>query len=97
MENMLQRNDVEHLGLLARISLSEDEKDEFASELDSVLLYVSEISKVATAADVVPEAGELRNVLRDDDNVNVGGVFTDAILNNAPDTEDGYVKVKQIF
>ena len=94
---MLQRDDVEHLALLARISLSEEEKDEFTSELDSVLSYVGEISKVTTEADAVPKAGELRNVMRSDDNVNPGGEFTDAILKNAPDTEGGYVKVKQIF
>ena len=94
---MLERKDVEHLGLLARISLSEEEKDEFTSELDSVLSYVSEISKVTTEADVIPEAGELRNVMRRDDNANSGGEFTEDILKNAPDTEGGYVKVKQIF
>ena len=94
---MLERKDVEHLGLLARISLSEEEKDEFTSELDSVLSYVSEISSVATEVDIIPEAGELRNVMRRDDNANSGGEFTEDILKNAPDTEGGYVKVKQIF
>ncbi|OGZ19193.1 MAG: hypothetical protein A2494_02355 [Candidatus Lloydbacteria bacterium RIFOXYC12_FULL_46_25] len=94
---MLQRNDVEHLGLLARIALSEEEKDEFTSELDSVLSYVSEISKVTTDADAVPLVGELRNVMREDDALNPGGEFTEEILKNAPATEDGYVKVKQIF
>lgn len=94
---MLQRNDVEHLGMLARISLTEEEKDEFTTELDSVLSYVSEISKVTTEADAIPEVGELCNVMRSDDHVNPGGEFTDAILKNAPDTEGGYVKVKQIF
>ncbi len=94
---MLQRNDVEHLALLARIELSEEEKDEFTHELDSVLSYVSEISKVTTEADAIPKVGELRNVMRSDDNVSPGGEFTDAILKNAPATEDGYLKVKQIF
>lgn len=94
---MLERGDIEHLGTLARIALSEEEKDEFASELDSVLLYVSEIAKVTTEIDAIPEVGELRNVMRADDNMSIGGTFTEAILNNAPDTEDGYIKVKQIF
>lgn len=94
---MLQRNDVEHLGLLARISLTEEEKDEFTSELDSVLSYVGEISSVATEADAIPLVGELRNVMRADDVLNPGGEFTEEILKNAPATEDGYVKVKQIF
>ena len=94
---MLQRNDVEHLAMLARIALSEEEKDEFVGELDSVLSYVSEISKVTTKEDAIPSVGELHNVMRADDDVRPGGEFTEAILKNAPDTEDGYVKVKQIF
>lgn len=94
---MLERADIEHLGILARIALSDEEKGEFASELDSVLLYVSEIAKVTTEADAIPEVGELHNVMREDGNVSIGGGFTEAILDNAPDTEDGYIKVKQIF
>lgn len=94
---MLERNDVEHLAMLARIALSEEEKDEFVGELDSVLSYVSEISNVTTKEDAVPAVGELHNVMRADDDVRPGGEFTEAILQNAPATEDGYVKVKQIF
>lgn len=94
---MLKKEDIEHLATLARISVSEEEKESFAEQLDSVLGYVSELNKVVTIEESAPEAGELRNVMRDDDMPNVGGEFTDAILENAPHKEDGYVKVGQIF
>lgn len=94
---MLKRDDIEHLALLARISLSKEEKDEFTIELDSVLSYVGEIATVATEADAIPRAGELRNRMREDVEPYAGGGWSAAIIENAPDVEDGYVKVKQIF
>lgn len=94
---MLKKEDIEHLAVLARISVSEEEKEAFALQLDSVLGYVSELNKVVTLEESAPQAGELRNVMRDDVAPYSGGEFTAAILENAPHKEDGYVKVGQIF
>jgi Asp-tRNA(Asn)/Glu-tRNA(Gln) amidotransferase C subunit len=62
-----------------------------------ILAYVGELSSVATEDDIAPRAGDLRNVLRPDETPRAGGEFTQAIIANAPDEEDGYVKVKQIL
>lgn len=94
---MLQKEDIEHLATLARIAVSEEEKEAFAAQLDSVLGYVSELNKVVTIEESAPAAGELRNVMREDEAPYIGGEFTEAILANAPHKEDGYVKVGQIF
>ena len=92
----LQREDIDNLATLARITLTEQEKSELLPTLESIIGYVGEISEVVTE-DRPSKAGEVRNVLRDDAAVRSGGEFTDAILANAPDTEAGYLKVKQIF
>lgn len=94
---MLQKEDIKNLGILARISVSEDEEDGLAKDLDAVLGYVSEVSQVATEADVIPRAGDIKNIMRIDTDEYLGGEFTEMILRNAPDTHDGYVKVKQIL
>lgn len=94
---MLKKEDIEHLATLARIAVSEEEKEAFAGQLDAVLGYVSELDKVVTIEESAPEAGELRNVLREDEAPYAGGEFTAAILENAPYKEDGFVKVGQIF
>lgn len=94
---MLKKEDIDHLAELARIELSDEEKAGFALQLDSVLAYVGEIQKVATADEATPKAGDLRNVMRADADPYPGGEFTDAILANAPEKQDGYVKVEQIF
>ena len=94
---MLKKEDIDHLATLARIKVSEEEKEELAGKLDRVLSYVSEIGKVSTDADVKSELGDLRNVMRPDEAPYSGGEYTEQILMNAPDKEDGYVKVRQIM
>lgn len=100
---MLKKEDIEHLSMLARIGVSEEEKTELAGQIDAVLGYVSSVSQVVTAAASAPVADELYNVLREDDGVYLGGEYTEAILANAPHKEDlpaqagGYFKVGQIF
>lgn len=94
---MLTKQDIEHLGTLARMNISPDEQEGLAKDLDSVLVYVSEVSQVTTEEDVIPRVGDIKNVMRGDINPFPGGGFTDMILANAPDTEDGYIKVKQIL
>lgn len=94
---MLTKEDIEHLSALARVGVSEAEKEGLAKDLDSVLAYVSEVSKITTESDTIPRAGLLRNVMREDGDAYPGGEWTDAILANAPHKEDEYFKVGQIF
>ena len=94
---MLKKEDIEHLSTLSRVEVSEDEKEDLAGQLDSVLAYVGEIAKIATGGDAMPVPGSLRNVLRDDTDQNPGGEYTDAIIKNAPHHEKGYVQVKRIM
>ncbi|MEK7118218.1 MAG: Asp-tRNA(Asn)/Glu-tRNA(Gln) amidotransferase subunit GatC [Patescibacteria group bacterium] len=94
---MLTKEDIERLATLARIDVSEEEKKGLAKDLDAVLAYVSEVSKITTESDTVPRVGELRNVMREDADAYPGGEWSEAILANAPHKEDGYFKVGQIF
>ncbi|MCK4918745.1 MAG: Asp-tRNA(Asn)/Glu-tRNA(Gln) amidotransferase subunit GatC [Candidatus Pacebacteria bacterium] len=92
----MEIKDIENLANLSRIELSEDEKNELLDEMDSVLGFVDQIQDVKIE-DLKTEAGELRNIMREDNNPYVGGEFTDEILAEAPDTQDGFVKVKKIL
>ena len=44
-----------------------------------------------------PYAGDIYNVMREDANPNESGMYTEIILAEAPATQDGYLKVKQIL
>ena len=61
--------------------------------------YVDQIKNFSPEnnGDKTPEDFYVRNVTRDDIVTNEPGSFTKAILENAPEKEDGFIKVKQIF
>ena len=66
--------------------------------MESILVYVGEISSgVALNGSAVGQADTHRNILREDEEPHVSGMYTEDILAAAPDQEDGYVKVKAIL
>jgi len=92
----MEDKDIKKLASLARIKISEDEGKGFIKDMESILSYVSEIGEVDTGG-VNPETLELKNVFREDTNPYKEGIFTEDILNEAPKTEKGYIKVKKIL
>lgn len=97
---MIEKKDIEKLASLSRMTLSEEEKDRFAKEIDSILGYVKQIQEVADVADSsgkVPAQYPHRNALREDvDNRDIID-DTSVLVNLAPASEKGYVKVKKIL
>lgn len=97
MANMtIELKDVEHLAGLARIAVSEEEIKILQHDLEEILAYVSQVTKV-TAELGTPEAGELRNVMREDGTPHEAGIFTEDILSQAPSREGNHVFVKKIL
>ena len=89
--------DVEKLAMLARIELPENEKQEFLDNLESILKYIGQIQEVSGLDSPVSDVGEIYNVMREDVNPRESGIYTQKILAQAPDKQDGYFKVKQIL
>lgn len=87
---------VRSLATLSRIGLKEGEDAKLGKEIESILGYVSQINDAA-GGEIKPAPGLLRNVLREDTNPTPGGTYTEALLREAPHTEDGYVRVKKIL
>jgi aspartyl-tRNA(Asn)/glutamyl-tRNA(Gln) amidotransferase subunit C len=92
----ISRDEVAHLARLARLAVTEDELDTFASQLDVILQAVAQVGEVA-AADVPPTSHSvpLTNVLRDD--VEVPCLIRDDALAGAPDAEDHRFRVPRIL
>ena len=93
---MLEKNDLENLANLARLLIPEEEKETLRKEVDSILGFVGEIKKL-TPSSPVKEAGAVRNIFREDKDPHLSGEFTDALIAAAPQTEDGYIRVKKIL
>ncbi len=92
----MEIKDIEKLATLARIRISDDEKATFLKEIDAILKYVGEIQTASTGVSQT-SAGLVHNVLRDDVVVNTTGSYTEAILREAPSTEENCIKVKKIL
>jgi len=94
---MMEKETVRKLARLARIKVSDDEISGLMKDLDSVLGYVGELQGVVSDGGTEPRVGAVRNVLREDAEAHESGLYTDEILREAPDSADGYIKVKKIL
>jgi len=91
----LSRADVDHVATLARLGLSDAEKDRLAGELEKILDHISRLQQVDTSA--LPETaqvGELANVMRDD--VAGPSLSAEAALRNAPRSDGEHFVVGAI-
>ncbi|MDT0181566.1 Asp-tRNA(Asn)/Glu-tRNA(Gln) amidotransferase subunit GatC [Microbacterium sp. ARD31] len=87
---------VRHLGVLARIQLSDEEVERLTGQLDVIVDNIAKVSEVATPD--VPATSHpiaLTNVFRADA---VGDQLSQAeVLANAPDAADGRFRVTAIL
>ncbi|PVE76030.1 Asp-tRNA(Asn)/Glu-tRNA(Gln) amidotransferase subunit GatC [Microbacterium testaceum] len=87
---------VRHLGVLARIQLSDEEVQSLTGQLDAIVDNIAKVSEVATP-DIVATSHPipLQNVFRPDV---VGQTLTrEQALSNAPDQADGRFRVTAIL
>jgi len=91
---MISQKEVQHIAKLARLGLSQTEEKKFQQELSSILAYVEKLKKVKVAK-VEPTSHPLRvaNVTRKDE----AKSRKQKLLDLAPTTKDGYIKVKSIL
>ena len=92
----ITRLDVERVARLARLRLSEEEKEEFRRQLDEILLYMEKLDELDTE-DVEPLAHilSLRNVLRKDEVKPC--LERDEVMKNAPAHRHGLFQVPPVI
>jgi aspartyl-tRNA(Asn)/glutamyl-tRNA(Gln) amidotransferase subunit C len=88
--------DVEHVAKLARLELSEAEKQQFTEQMNAILKYAEQLEQLNT--DNVPptsHAMPLVNVMREDEAK--PSLPLEKVLLNAPEEEDGQFKVPAVL
>lgn len=97
MPKKLSIKEVEHIARLARIGISAKEKKKFQGDLGSILDYVDKLQEVdVSGVEATAHITGLENEIREDR----GGLShadPKKLIDMAPDTKDGYVKVKKIL
>jgi len=92
---MITKEDVEHIGWLARIEISDKETVEYMEKLNSVLGYFGQLDELPTE-DVAPtyHVAEVYNVFRED--VVEESLPQEVVLANTEQKQDGYFRVPKI-
>lgn len=88
--------DVDHVANLARLELTQEEKETFTEQLNAILKYAEQLNELDTEG-VVPtsHAMLLSNVMREDEVR--ASLPIETVLLNAPDEEDGQIKVPAVL
>ncbi len=92
----ISKKEIEHIAILARLYLSEEEKDLYGAQLNNILDYMEKLNELDTN-DVEPTSHVLPliNVMRDD--IPKPSLFQGEVLMNAPDHTDKFYKVPKII
>jgi len=92
----ISKEDIEHIASLARLHLTEGEKDLFGLQLSRILDYMEKLNELDTT-DVEPTSHvlPLSNVMRDD--VSGPSIQREDALMNAPDHTDKFFRVPKII
>ncbi len=94
----MNREDIEHLARLSRISFTEVELTRLQTDLSSIMEYVGAVSDMASdAEDSAPQVGARFNIMRPDEVTNAPDEYTEALLAEMPHTEGRYLAVKKIL
>lgn len=92
----ITRKEVEHVARLARLELTEEEKERMTAQLDSILAYIDKLNELDTSnveptTTVIP----MVSVMRDDEAR--PSLTQDEALANAPDRVDVFFHVPRII
>ncbi len=96
MTNQISDETIEYVGILAKLSLNDEEKEQARSDMGRMLDYIDKLSEVdTTGVEPMSHVFPVQNVLRDD--VVTNGDMREDILANAPARKDGMFLVPRTF
>jgi aspartyl-tRNA(Asn)/glutamyl-tRNA(Gln) amidotransferase subunit C len=92
----IDSSQVDHIAILSRLSLTEEERTVFGSQLNDILEYVRKLEELDTS-EIQPTSHvlELSNVFREDRLAS--SLTADEVLANAPDRAEDFYRVPKII
>lgn len=92
----ISAKEVEYVAHLARLQISEGEKDKFTSQLNDILLYIDKLNELDTkGVEPMSHAIGLTNAFREDKIVE--SIGTEKTLANAPDARGEFFRVPKVI
>jgi len=92
----LNKNEIEKIAKLSRLELTEEEKDQYASQLSEVLAYFEKLKEVNTEnVKITAQVTGLENVYRADEIEQCD--CQEDLVKQAAETEGDLIKTKSVF
>ena len=92
MANIISDETIEYVGILAKLELSAEEKEQAKKDMGDMLDYIDKLNELDTSSvEPMSHVFPLNNVFRED--VVTNGDDRDNMLKNAPECKDGSYKV----
>lgn len=96
---MVSKKDIEHIAELARLGLSQKEKEKYSKELSGILDYIEKLNEIRTdKIEPTSQVAGLTNVFRKDEKPHeVDSDKIKKIIGQAPERKDNFIKTKSIL
>jgi len=92
----IKKDTIRYVADLARLNLTPEEEELFASQLNDVLVYMEKLSKLKTdSVEPMSHAVSMGNVFREDDLRD--SLTSSEALRNAPSEKENFFKVPKVI
>ncbi len=96
MANIINDETIEYVGILAKLELSDAQKEQAKKDMGRMLDYIDKLGELdTTGVEPMSHVFPVQNVFRED--VVTNGDMRDALLANAPEEKDGMFMVPRTF
>ena len=95
---MLSKEEVKHIAKLARLQLSDEEIEKYQKELSLILDYIGKLKEVdIKGVEPTSHAIEMENITRKDRALPAKAEIREKLLEQIPEKEGDYLKVRSIL
>ena len=96
MANIISDETIEYVGILAKLELSDEEKEQAKKDMANMLDYIDTLNELDTSGvEPMSHVFPVNNVIRED--VVTNGDDSEEILANAPEAKEGAFVVPKTF
>lgn len=96
MANVISDETIEYVGILAKLELNDEEKENAKKDMESMLDYIDKLNELdTTGVEPMSHVFPVNNVFRVD--VVTNGDDRENILKNAPEEQNGMFNVPKTF
>lgn len=95
---MLSKEEILHIATLARIGVNEKDVEKYQHDLSEILDYFKKLEQLdVTDVQLIGHITGMLLTARSDKHEDFGSLGKEAIMKNAPEEKEGYVKVKSVL